>query len=76
MFVLGAGGPGAWREVAPRQRACGARALVASGAIGLYVIGGRDGSTEVAVPEAYDPRADARQDDLPAMPAPRNHLAG
>jgi len=73
VFVL-ANGSSSWRELAPMHRARGALALLANHCR-LYAIGGRDGSVQFAVPEEYDPGT-GHWEDLPAMPAPRNHLAG
>ncbi len=52
----------------------GALALLAIGNR-LYAIGGLEGTTQVAVPEVYDPTK-ASWSDLPAMPHPRNHVGG
>ena len=73
VFVL-ANGATSWREVAPMKRPRGALALLALGGK-LYAIGGLAGSVQVAIPEAYDPATNAWT-DLPAMPHPRNHVAG
>jgi hypothetical protein len=72
-FVLRAGA-GQWSELPPMRRARGALALVAVRGV-LLAIGGREGNTEVAVSERFDP-AQRAWTDLPSMPAPRNHLAG
>jgi hypothetical protein len=73
VFAL-APGASTWREVAPLRQGRGALALLSEGER-LYAIGGRDRSTEIAVPEVYNPQTNSWS-DLPAMPAPRNHLAG
>jgi hypothetical protein len=73
VIMLSPGASG-WREVAPLRHPRGALALLSLGGR-LYAIGGRDRSTQVSVPEVYDPKQDAWR-DLPAMPAPRNHVAG
>jgi hypothetical protein len=73
VFVLEHGAT-SWRELAPMRRSRGALALLSLHGH-LYAIGGRDGTNQVATPETYDPQAGAWT-DLPAMPAPRNHLAG
>lgn len=65
--------PGA-HELASLNHARGALALVAAGGK-LYAIGGSDGSREVGPAEEYDPAA-GRWIDLPALPRPRNHVAG
>ena len=56
------------------EAAAGALALLALGGK-LYAIGGLAGSVQVAIPETYDPATNAWT-DLPAMPHPRNHVAG
>lgn len=63
-----------WSQTAPLRRARGALALVAVGSR-LYAIGGTNDAGDVAIPEVYDPTTDTWS-DLPAMPMPRNHLAG
>jgi Kelch motif len=73
VFVLDANA-GSWREVAPLHRRRGALALLSMQGH-LYAIGGRDDGTQVARPETYDPGANVWR-DLPAMPEPRNHVAG
>lgn len=73
VFVLSRGAT-TWRELAPMRRARGALALLSIGGR-LYAIGGLDGTTQVAVPEVYDP-AKGTWSDLPAMPHPRNHVGG
>jgi len=73
VFVLARGASG-WKEIASMRRPRGALALLTVGGR-LYAIGGRDGPTQVAVPERYDPRTGSWT-DLPAMPAPRNHVGG
>jgi N-acetylneuraminic acid mutarotase len=69
-----ASGATAWREVAPMRRQRGALSLVAVGEH-LYAIGGRDGNTQIAVAETYEPQTNTWSDVAP-MPDPRNHLAG
>ena len=68
------GGSSHWSEVAPMRRARGALALLSSQGH-LVAIGGRNGTTQVAVPERYDPASDTWT-DLAPMPNQRNHLAG
>ena len=70
-FVLTSGAT-AWQELAPMRRPRGALALLALGGH-LYAIGGLAGTTQVAVPEVYDPATNAWS-DVPAMPHPRNHV--
>ena len=53
VFVHTRGSVG-WREIVPMQRARGALALLSIDGR-LYAIGGRDGTTQIAVPEMYDP---------------------
>ncbi len=67
-------GSSTWRELPSMQRPRGALALLAVDGH-LYAIGGRDGTSQVAVPEGYDPKT-RTWTDLPAMPGPRNHVAG
>jgi hypothetical protein len=64
----------AWQALAPMHHARGALALIALGDR-LYAIGGESGGTQVAATETYDPAANAWT-DLPALPQPRNHVAG
>jgi hypothetical protein len=71
VFVLRAG---TWHELAPLRRARGALVLLAVQAR-LFAFGGRDLGTQIAIPERYDPVANAWT-DLPPMPNPRNHGAG
>jgi hypothetical protein len=73
VFVLSHGAT-TWRELAPMRRPRGALALLSIGQR-LYAIGGLDGTTQVAVPEMYDPTK-ATWSDLPPMPRPRNHAGG
>ena len=73
VFVHTRGSVG-WREIVPMQRARGALALLSIDGR-LYAIGGRDGTTQIAVPEMYDPHTNTWS-DLPSMPAPRNHVGG
>ena len=63
-----------WTELAPMRHARGGHALVAT-ANRLYVIGGNAGTANVAPAEVYDPQTRAWS-DLPALPVPRNHVAG
>lgn len=65
-----------WTELAPLHHARGALALVSVGDR-LYALGGasRSGGPEVPQAEVYDPAANAWS-DLPAIPNPRDHLAG
>ena len=63
-----------WTELAPMRHARGGHALIAT-ANRLYVIGGNTAAGNVAPAEVYDPQAGAWS-DLPALPAPRNHVAG
>src|SRR5207245_4008869 len=61
-------------ELAPMQFARGGHALVAA-ARKLYAIGGNTSRGNVAAAEAYDPAANTWS-VLPALPQPRNHVAG
>jgi N-acetylneuraminic acid mutarotase len=64
-----------WVEVASMNHARGGHTLLAYGGR-LYAIGGNIGAaTNVAVAEVYDPQTN-QWTDLPALPAPRNHVAG
>lgn len=64
-----------WAQVAPFHHPRAAFALIPL-ADRLYAIGGRNSAmTSVAIPEVYDP-ASATWSDLPALPAPRHHVAG
>ena len=63
-----------WTELAPMQFARGGHALVAA-ARKLYAIGGNTSRGNVAAAEAYDPAANTWS-VLPALPQPRNHVAG
>lgn len=64
-----------WVELASMNHARGGHTLLAAGGR-LYAIGGNIGaSTNVAPAEVYDPQAN-QWTDLPALPAPRNHVAG
>lgn len=63
-----------WTELAPMRHARGGHALIAA-SNRLYVIGGNTASTNVAPAEVYDTQARSWA-DLPALPAPRNHVAG
>jgi len=63
-----------WAEIAPLHHARGAFALLAVGGM-LYALGGESGGAQVAPTEAYDPARNAWA-DLPAIPQPRNHVAG
>jgi N-acetylneuraminic acid mutarotase len=64
-----------WVEVASMNHARGGHTLLAAGGR-LYAIGGNIGaSTNVAAAEVYDPQSN-QWSDLPALPAPRNHVSG
>jgi N-acetylneuraminic acid mutarotase len=63
-----------WTELAPMRHPRGGHALLAA-AGRLYVIGGNNAAANVAPAEVYDPKTGAWS-DLPALPAPRNHVAG
>lgn len=63
-----------WVELAPMHRARGALSLLAVESR-LYAIGGRNGTTQIGIAESFDLRTN-KWNDLPAMPDPRNHLAG
>jgi N-acetylneuraminic acid mutarotase len=63
-----------WTEVASMRHARGGHTLIAAGGH-LYVIGGNTASGNVAPAEVYDPLS-GQWSDLPALPAPRNHVAG
>jgi hypothetical protein len=64
-----------WEQVAPFHHPRAAFALIPLGGR-LYALGGRNSAmTSVAVPEVYDP-ALGTWSDLPALPAPRHHVAG
>lgn len=63
-----------WTELAPMHHARGGHALIAAGGR-LYVIGGNTASGNVPPAEVYDPQS-SQWSDLPALPAPRNHVAG
>jgi hypothetical protein len=63
-----------WVELAPMRHARGGHALVAA-MNRLYVIGGNTAAANVAPAEVYDPQTGAWS-DLPALPSPRNHVAG
>jgi hypothetical protein len=64
-----------WERVASLHHARAAMALIPLGGR-LYALGGRDSSlASVATPEVYDPLV-GTWSDLPAMPAPRHHVAG
>ena len=63
-----------WTELAAMHHPRGGHTLLAA-AGRLYVIGGNAGAANVAPAEVYDPKTGAWS-DLPAMPAPRNHVAG
>lgn len=65
---------GLWTELAPMRHARGGHALIAA-AGRLYAIGGNTAAANVAPAEVYDPQS-GRWSDLPALPAPRNHVAG
>lgn len=63
-----------WIELAPMGHPRGGHALVAA-ANRLYVIGGSTAAMNVAPAEVYDPQTGGWS-DLPALPTPRNHVAG
>jgi hypothetical protein len=64
-----------WTALASMHHARGGHALIAA-AGRLYAIGGNTGAaTNVAPAEVYDPQS-GQWSDLPALPAPRNHVAG
>jgi hypothetical protein len=64
-----------WTELPRMRYARGGHALLAA-AGRLYVIGGNTaGAVNVAPAEVYDP-AKGAWSDLPALPQPRNHVAG
>jgi hypothetical protein len=66
---------GSWTALASMHHARGGHALIAA-AGRLYAIGGNTGAaTNVAPAEVYDPQS-GQWSDLPALPAPRNHVAG
>jgi hypothetical protein len=66
---------GRWTELPKMHHARGGHALLAA-AGRLYVIGGNTaGIVNVPPAEVYDPASRAWS-DLPALPAPRNHVAG
>jgi len=71
VFVLSGDG---WSAVAPMRRARGALALVGLGGK-LYALGGNATDGNVGIPEVFDPQANVWS-DLPALPLPRNHVAG
>ncbi|HWD07651.1 MAG TPA: hypothetical protein VHA57_01015 [Actinomycetota bacterium] len=73
VFVLPSGAR-SWVEAAPMKRARGALTLLTV-AGKVYAIGGLDGSSEVAIPEIFNPNTGAWT-DLPPMPNPRDHAAG
>ena len=63
-----------WTELAPMRHARGAHALIPAGGR-LYAIGGNISAGDVAPAEVYD-LGSGQWRDLPALPAPRNHVAG
>jgi N-acetylneuraminic acid mutarotase len=64
-----------WEQVAPFRYPRAAFALIPLGGR-LYALGGRNSAmTSVAIAEVYDP-ALGTWSDLPALPAPRHHVAG
>lgn len=73
VFALPAGAK-SWQAVPPMKRARGALTLLTV-AGKLYAIGGLNGSSEVAIPEVFNPNTQAWT-DLPPMPHPRDHGAG
>jgi hypothetical protein len=63
-----------WTELPRMHHPRGGHALL-SAAGRLYVMGGNTASANVGPAETYDP-ASAVWSDLPALPAPRNHVSG
>jgi hypothetical protein len=63
-----------WTELPRMHHPRGGHALL-SAANRLYVIGGNTAYSNVGPAEVYDP-ASASWSDLPALPAPRNHVSG
>lgn len=63
-----------WTELSPMRYARGGHALLAIAGM-LYAIGGNTASANVGPSELYDPQTNAWS-DLPALPAPRNHVSG
>ena len=63
-----------WTELAAMRHPRGGHTLLAV-AGRLYVIGGNNSAANVAPAEVYDPKTGAWS-DLPALPSPRNHVAG
>ncbi len=63
-----------WTELAPMRHPRGGHTLLAAGDR-LYVIGGNTAAANVAPAEVYDPQTGGWS-DMPALPAPRNHVAG
>jgi hypothetical protein len=63
-----------WTELAPMRHPRGGHTLLAAGNL-LYVIGGNNATANVAPAEVYDPKSGSWS-DLPALPVPRNHVAG
>jgi len=63
-----------WTELASMHHARGGHTLLAT-AGRLYVIGGNSVAGNVGPAEVYDPKTGGWS-DLPALPAPRNHVAG
>lgn len=63
-----------WTELVQMRHARGGHALIAA-AGRLYAIGGNTAAANVAPAEVYDPQS-GQWSDLPALPAPRNHVAG
>jgi N-acetylneuraminic acid mutarotase len=63
-----------WTELPQMRHPRGGHTLLAA-ATRLYVIGGNSAAGNVAPAEVYDPGT-RRWSDLPALPAPRNHVAG
>ena len=63
-----------WTELASMRYPRGGHTLLAAGNL-LYVIGGNNATNNVAPAEVYDPKTGGWS-DLPALPAPRNHVAG
>jgi N-acetylneuraminic acid mutarotase len=63
-----------WTELTAMRHPRGGHTLLAT-AGRLYVIGGNNAAANVAPAEVYDPKTGAWS-DLPALPVPRNHVAG
>jgi N-acetylneuraminic acid mutarotase len=63
-----------WTELASLRHPRGGHTLLAT-AGRLYVIGGNSAAGNIGPAEVYDPKTGGWS-DLPALPAPRNHVAG